>query len=142
MRKGFDFVGVSTVYLCHDGKGNYVLQKRSERCRDEHGRWDCGGGGLEFGVSVEENLKNEIREELGAKVLEMDFLGFRDVHRVHNGEKTHWVALDYRVLVDPASVVNGEPEKFDEVKWFKLAEFPKNLHSQLPIVLENYRGRL
>lgn len=49
MKKGEDYTGVSIVYLCHDGKGRYLLAKRSVNCRDEHGVWDCGGGGLEFG---------------------------------------------------------------------------------------------
>jgi ADP-ribose pyrophosphatase YjhB (NUDIX family) len=142
MRKGFDYVGVTTVTICHDGKGNYVLHKRSNVCRDEHGKWDCGGGGLEFGLSVEENLRKEIKEEYCTDVLELEFLGFRDVHREHNGEKTHWIALDYKVLVDPFKVKIGEPEKAVELGWFKLSEFPKDLHSQFPLFLDNYMGNL
>ncbi|MBI2474503.1 MAG: NUDIX domain-containing protein, partial [Candidatus Taylorbacteria bacterium] len=99
MKKGEDYTGVSVIYLCHDGKGNYLLNKRSANCRDEHGRWDCGGGGLEFGDTVENTLKKEIMEEYGVEVLGSEFLGFRDVHREHDGMKTHWIALDYKVLV-------------------------------------------
>lgn len=49
MRQGFDYIGVTTVFYCHDGKGNLLLHKRSQTCRDEKGRWDCGGGALKFG---------------------------------------------------------------------------------------------
>lgn len=142
MQKGFDYVGVSTVYFCHDGQGNYVLQKRSERCRDEHGKWDCGGGGLEFGLPVEENLRKEIMEEFGATILNIEFLGVRDVHREHLGRQTHWIALDYKVEVDPQSVINAEPDKIDQIGWFKLDSLPEGLHSQLPVFLEKHRHKL
>ena len=70
MIKGVDYPGVTVVFLCHDGKGNYLLGKRSKNCRDEQGRWDSGGGGLDLGSSVEETLKREIKEEYCTKVLE------------------------------------------------------------------------
>ena len=69
------------MYLCHDGKGNVLLNKRSTNCRDEHGAWDCGGGGLEFDDTVENTLKKEIAEEYCTDVLSYNFLGYRDVHR-------------------------------------------------------------
>jgi hypothetical protein len=34
-----------------------LFNKRSENCRDEIGNWDCGGGGLEFGDTVEDTIK-------------------------------------------------------------------------------------
>ena len=72
----------------------------------------------------------------------IEFLGYRDVHRENNGVKTHWIALDFKVLVNKDQARNCEPHKFEEVKWFKLEEFPSPLHSQLPIALEMYEGRL
>jgi len=60
--KGVSFTGITTVFLCHDGKGNLLLGKRSKNTRDEHGRWDVGAGGLKHGQTVEENLKREIKE--------------------------------------------------------------------------------
>jgi len=142
MQKGLDYTGVSVVYFCHDGKGNFLMQKRGKNCRDEHGRWDIGGGGVEFGVPIEENLKNEIKEEYSTEVLGYDFLGFRDVHRENNGKKTHWIALDFKVLVNPDMVKNGEPHKFDEVKWFTLNTLPSPIHSQLGNFLKDYNKKL
>lgn len=142
MIKGVDYTGISIVFFCHDGKGNYLLSKRGKNCRDEHGRWDPGGGGLDFDDKVEDVLKKEIKEEYCADILKFDFLGFRDVHRVHEGKKTHWVALDFKVLVDPRQVKNGEPHKFDEIKWFCLDKLPVPLHSQFPAALKQYKDKL
>ena len=142
MKKGEDYVGVTIVFLCHDGEGNYFLSKRSANCRDEHGRWCPGGGGLEFGDTPENTLRKEIREEYGTEVLDHEFLGFRDVHREHEGKPTHWIALDFKVCIDRAQAHNAEPHKFDDVGWFRLEEFPEPLHSQFPLVLDRYRDRL
>ena len=141
MKKGEDFIGVCVTYFCHDGNGNFLFNKRSKNCRDEIGNWDCGGGGLEFGDTVEDTLKKEIKEEYCTDVLEYEFLGYRDVHREHNGKKTHWVALDFKVKVDPLKVKIGEPHKFDDIGWFDLKLFPNPLHSQLPNFLNLYQNK-
>jgi 8-oxo-dGTP diphosphatase len=142
MKKGEDYTGVTIVYLCHDGEGNILLNKRSTNCRDEHGTWDPGGGGLEFGDTVEDTLRKEITEEYCTDVLDYEHLGYRDVHREHKGKKTHWIALDFKVLIDKAKVKNGEPHKFEEIKWFKLDNLPTPLHSQFPKFLELYKNKI
>lgn len=142
MKKGEDYTGVTIVYLCHDGNGNILLNKRSNNCRDEHGTWDPGGGGLEFGDTVENTLKKEIAEEYCTNVLGYKFLGYRDVHREHNGKKTHWIALDFKVLVDKEKVKNGEPHKFDAIEWFTLKTLPTPLHSQFPNFLNLYKEKI
>lgn len=142
MKKGEDYTGISVVYLCHDGRGKYLLAKRSVNCRDEHGMWDCGGGGLEFGDTVLNTLQKEIAEEYCTDIISSEFLGYRDVHREHNGKKTHWVALDFLVQVDPVKVKNGEPHKFDDIGWFTIDSFPKDLHSQLPNFLSLYQSKI
>jgi ADP-ribose pyrophosphatase YjhB (NUDIX family) len=143
MKPGINYVGVCVVYLCHDGQGNFVMNKRGEKCRDEVGKWDCGGGKLELHENIEDRLKAEIKEEYGAEVLKYERLGFTDVHRVHEDQKTHWISLDYKVLVNKEQVHNAEPYKLDEVKWFKWLEIPEDneLHSALPAWLKKYKDK-
>ncbi|MFH1211853.1 MAG: NUDIX domain-containing protein [Candidatus Woesearchaeota archaeon] len=142
MIAGVDYIGVSIVFACHDGKGNYLLHKRSDNCRDEHGRWDCGSGELEFGENVADTLKKEIKEEFCTDVLDYEFLGFRDVHRTHQGKKTHWIAIDFKVHIDRNKVKNGEPKKFEKLGWFKIGDLPEPRHSQLPEFLDKYESNL
>ena len=141
MKKGLDYTGITIVYLCHDGEGNVLLNKRGVNCRDENGRWDCGGGGLEFGDTVDNTLKKEIFEEYCADVIDYEFLGYRDVHRENDGVKTHWLALDFKVRINQEMVANGEPHKFDAVEWFSLSSLPSPLHSQFPFFLEKYKDQ-
>jgi len=143
MKKGIDCTGVAIVTFCHDGEGNYVFSKRSKKCRDEHERWEnAGGGALEFGETVEETLRREVKEEICADVLNFEFLGHRDVHREHEGKKTHWIALDFKVHVNREQVAIGEPDMSDELRWATIDNVPQPQHSQLHIFMENYRGTL
>jgi len=142
MKKGEDYTGVAVVYFCHDGKGNFLLNKRSANCRDERGTWDIGGGGVEFGDTIEGTLRREIKEEYCTDVISFEFLGYRDVHRVNDGKKTHWIGLDFKVLVDREKAANGEPHKFDAVEWFRLDKLPSPTHPQFPVFLKMYEGRL
>ncbi len=142
MKKGEDYIGVTVSFLCHDGKGRVLLSKRGVNARDEHGRWDCGGGGVELDDTVEHTLRKEIQEEYLTAVLDATFLGFRDVFREQNGRKTHWLSLDYLALVDAEKWGNGEPHKLDDVQWFPFSELPEPMHSQWPLFLKQYRERL
>lgn len=142
MIKGVDYTGVGVVFFCHDGQGNILMAKRSKNCRDEHGRWDIGAGSVDFDEKIEDVLKREIKEEYSTEVLNYEFLGFRDVQRENNGKKTHWVALDFKVLINKNKVKIGEPHKFDEIGWFKLDSLPILVHSQFPKFIELYKDKL
>jgi 8-oxo-dGTP pyrophosphatase MutT (NUDIX family) len=142
MKKGIDYIGVTASYLAHDGKGNYVMTKRGDNCRDEQGCWDFGGGGVDMGDSVEETIIKEVKEELCADIIEMEFLGYRDLFREMSGEKTHWVSFQFLVRVSPEQVKNGEPHKFDDVQWFTLDNLPSPLHSTALPMLEKFDDKL
>jgi 8-oxo-dGTP diphosphatase len=142
MNVGADYPGISISYFCHDGKGNVLLNLRSENCRDECGRWDNGGGGLDLGMTVEETLAKEVKEEYCADILEKEFLGYYEAFREQDGKKTHWLALFFKVRIDPVQARNGEPHKFDDVRWFKFGEFPQPLHSQFMSQYEAFKDKL
>jgi 8-oxo-dGTP diphosphatase len=142
MKQGIDYIGNSVVYFCHDGKGKVLMAKRSANARDEQGRWDIGGGEINFDNTVENTLRKEIKEEYNADVLSFEFLGFRDVHREHNEARTHWIALDFKVLIDRAQVKNNERHKFDDIGWFTVDTLPTPTHSQFPEFLEKYKDKL
>jgi 8-oxo-dGTP pyrophosphatase MutT (NUDIX family) len=143
MKKGIDFTGIGACYFCHNGKGQFVMAQRSQNSRDERGVWDIGAGSVELGETVEQTLIREIKEEYCTDVISFELLGYRDVFRQdQDGNKTHWLAIDFKVLVKEELVKIGEPHKFDNIGWFTVNTLPKEIHSQLPKFLEKYKSKL
>lgn len=129
LKKGVDFIGVTCVFFCHDGKGNLLMHKRSNKCRDEIGRWDTGSGSLEFGETPEQGVIREIQEEYCVKAKKLQFFGARNVLRKNGATNTHWIAFLFVAQVDPKKVKIGEPDKMEELAWFRSSKLPKPLHS-------------
>ena len=129
--RGVDYIGVTVTFVIHDGKGNFLLQKRSQNTRDEKGKWDVGGGALEFGEEWSDAVTREVKEELTASPKKIVFLKAFNALRKNNGVNTHWIALVHSVLVDPSEVKIGEPNKIDEIGWFNLNNLPNPLHSKI-----------
>ncbi len=143
MEKGL--IRISVIAICHDGAGNYLIGKRSAQCRDEQGKWEpVGGGGLKFGETIEDAARREIKEEGSAEVKKLEFLGYRDVFREQNAQPTHWVAFDFRALINPRDAKINEPHKCDEQRWVTIDELSgmPDLHSQFPAFLEKYKESL
>jgi 8-oxo-dGTP diphosphatase len=141
--KGVSFTGITTVFFCHDGQGKLFLTKRSKKTRDEHGRWDPGGGGLKHGQAIEDNLRRELKEEYNAEALKLDFLGYIDAFRkTPEGLPTHWLAMCFAVQIDPNQVKINEPEMVDDYGWFPLDNLPSPLHSQFGIMIEKHGSKL
>jgi 8-oxo-dGTP diphosphatase len=139
MNPGIDYVGISTPFYCPDGQGRFLLHKRSTKTRDEHGTWDSGAGKLELGLTPEQNVLKEILEEYGCEGEILEALPYYSIFREWNGQKTHWLALPFFVKVNPSQVLNNEPDKIDEIGWFKLSEFPEPLHPALSRAVKERR---
>jgi ADP-ribose pyrophosphatase YjhB (NUDIX family) len=143
LHKGTSFTGAGTVFFCHDGKGKFLMSKRSQKCRDEKGRWEIAGGGLKWGITAEDNIKREVAEEFAANAQKIDFMGYRDVFReLDDGTPTHWVMLDFAVQVDPNDVKLNEPDMADELGWFTVANQPEPVHSQHQAFMKKYQKEI
>src|SRR3990170_7394617 len=91
LKPGIDYIGISTPFYCNNGKGVFVLHKRSKGCRDEQGRWDCGSGQLELGEDPTESVLREVKEEYGCKGTVQEQMPAHIIVRKHNDRKTHWL---------------------------------------------------
>lgn len=129
LKIGIDYVGIATTFYCHDGKGNFLFHKRTKNSRDEQGAWDSGGGKLEHGLTLVQNVLKEVEEEYGVKGKITEELPRYEIFRIHEGHKTHWIAFPYIIKVNPKKVRNMEPHKIEELGWFRLNNLPKPLHS-------------
>ena len=138
MVPGIDYVGISTPFYCNDGKGNFLMHKRSELCRDEHGKWDFGGGQLEFGQDIAESVLREVLEEYGCKGEIQEQLPPHSIMREQNRVQTHWVVIPFFIRVNPEDIIHKEPEKKLELGWFRLDKLPSPLHSGVQLTMSKY----
>ena len=92
-RPGIDYIGISVPFYCNDGNGNFLVHRRSDQARDEHGRWDFGGGRLDFGEEVEDGVLREVMEEFGVEGEIQEQVPAHSILRNQDGIRTHWVVV-------------------------------------------------
>jgi len=139
LKPGIDFIGVTTPFFCHDGRGNFLFHQRSKNCRDEKEHWDCGGGLLNFGERPEDSVLREVHEEYGVKGKIDEQLPVYSLFRKSGRRKTHWVVFPFIIRVNRKKVRINEPKKMNALKWSKINKFPKPLHSGVRYEFKNYR---
>ena len=140
-KPGKDYVGITTPFYCIDEEGKILFQKRSNKARDESGRWDPGSGELEKGLTLEENVRKEVKEEVGAEAQTIGRIPPHGIFREDEGEDTHWLAVSFFVKVNRDNVEINEPEKIDELEWAELGEFPQPLHKGFKQTFSEYREK-
>lgn len=91
----------------------------------EAGHWSILGGRLELFETLEECAVREAREEAGVDVRIERLLCVTD-HIVPH-ENSHWVSPAYLGHIHDGDVVNAEPDKAFDVRWFPFDALPPNL---------------
>lgn len=113
-------VGVGVI-VCWDGKFLLCLRKGSHAA----GTWSIPGGHLEFGETIEECAKRELREEMG---IEIDNIRFGAITTdIFKEEGKHyvsvWVVADWVRGGDNCL----EPEKLSDPTWVEFDNMPQPL---------------
>ena len=141
MKKGTDYIGVGVGAVIFNSDGKVFLAKRGREARNESGRWEFPGGGVEFGETLEQALVREVMEEYGIAI-EVQAL-FDVVNHIIPREKQHWVSPTYLCRIKCGTPCIREPNKCDEIGWYNLREIPED---QLTIAsrksLENLRKKM
>ncbi len=123
--------GAGVLFVCRDDNTALFL-KRSQKY-DEPGVWGLPGGGGEAGETPGETAKREVIEELGSFPV-----NFKTIDKIVNKKENNSYIIF--VLSLPMSEklrwkdtiqLNDEHDAFE---WFKLGEFPKDLHSAISVL--------
>lgn len=75
---GIDYIGLGVGALIFDEQGKLLLTKRGPKAKNEVGKWEIPGGGVEFGETVEEAVVREIKEELAITISVQEMLQVAD----------------------------------------------------------------
>lgn len=136
MKPGIDYIGVGCGALIMNDKNETLLLKRGTKSKNQAGYWSKPGGAVEFGEKIKDAIRREIKEEFGVDIEFIRFLGFTD-HIVKN-EKQHWLSISYLAKIVRGEPKNMEPDKHDEIAWFKLDNLPEKLTETTSEIIEEY----
>jgi 8-oxo-dGTP pyrophosphatase MutT (NUDIX family) len=140
MIKGIDYPAIFVCGICHDGEGNVLYTHRSEKARDEQGRWNIGAGGtLELGETLEECLSREVKEETDADIKEKEYIGHRELFREKDGIESHWIGHYFKVLVDRKQIKIME-DVFDGMLWQSFHDMPTPMISHYDQTYELFKS--
>lgn len=104
----------------HNNK--YLLTKRNQEGDKYHGKWQLPGGGLEFGESLEECLKREVKEETGLEIENTQL-----IPHIHSEVRDGWHGVLIAFLCTPKTpdqqvVLDSEASEYG---WFTVEEIEK-----------------
>lgn len=140
MKKGVNYLGVSAGAMIFNNKGELFLSKRSQGAKNERGCWETPGGSVDFGETLEQAAKREIKEEYGVDIEIIEQFPTTD-HVIPN-ENQHWVATTFLAKVkDEQTPKIMESHKCDEIGWFPLNRLPQPLSIITKLDLEEYHKR-
>lgn len=121
---GYSYPRVGIGVLIFNSSNQLLLGKRI----NVHGSntWGPAGGHLEWGKTFEACAVRETYEETGLEVVNPQLVGV--TNDVFENEEKHYVSIFMKVVCSSTQVVvNKEPHKIDEWKWFDIEQLPENL---------------
>ncbi len=137
LKPGKDYIGMGAGVMILDEKNEKILlMKRGNKCKNEAGYWSEPGGEVEFGETIVESMKREMKEELNVEVKIWGCSVYVD--HIIEVESQHWVSVS---LI--GNISRGEPEimevtKCSEIKWFELEKLPEKITQATKEPIENY----
>ncbi len=105
------------------------------------GEWSFPGGHLEFGETVFETAKREVKEETNLDIEEFDLVSVCDEMRYIKTDNKHYLNLGVLGKYVGGEPKVMEPEKCEEWKWFSPDALPENLFEATAYTLRNYRDK-
>lgn len=122
MKRGVDYIGVGVgAAIIKDGK--LLITLRSKGAKNERGKWEIPGGSVEFGETLEQALKREIKEELNIKIEVRELLGVCD--HIIPADKQHWVSPTFICKIKSGEPKILEQNKCDAIGWFTIKDAEK-----------------
>jgi 8-oxo-dGTP diphosphatase len=113
--------------------GNIILLKRKE----SHGRgtWCPPGGHLEWGESLEDCAKREVKEESGCQIKNIEFLAV--TNDFFQKENKHYLTVFMVADYASGNLAVCEKDKASDIKWFKKESLPRPLFLPLDNLLKS-----
>ncbi len=110
-----------------------VLLGRRKNCYGD-GTWGLPGGHLEYGESIIECAKREIKEEIGIEVAELKLISVID----NIDERGHYLHVSFLLEQFSGEIRCMEPYFCSEWKFFDISNLPQDLFKPHQRIFQNY----
>ncbi len=127
------------VGICVIRENKFLIGKRL----NSHGSetFSFPGGHMEFGESLEETAKREVKEETGLDVSDIKFLGV--TNDIFEKENKHYITIFVSGKSEDGEPQLLEPHKCEGWNWITLNELPENIFVSLSNFLKSeFREKL
>ena len=109
------------VAIIHDNANRVLIARRADSKQFQPGMFECIGGHLEPGESIEDGLRREVFEEIGAKVkVGQIFDAF-----TYSDEEGYKIEVSYLCTLEPGETPTLNPEDHSEFLWISADEIDK-----------------
>jgi 8-oxo-dGTP diphosphatase len=125
VKRGIDYIGVGVGAIIVDNRGRLFLAHRGIKAKNERGLWEFPGGSVEFGETMADALRREMREEFGIEITVGELLDVVD--HILKEEGQHWVSPTFLCTITSGEPHIMEPEKCAEIGWFHPDAIPQEL---------------
>ncbi len=131
----FPRVGIGV--MIENKKGEILLGLR----QGSHGagEWSFPGGHLEWGETIFETARREVKEETGLDVYKFELISVFDELRYLESEGKHYLGIGVKAVYNGGDPKVMEEEKFKEWDWFAVDQLPKRLFEGTEIMLKNFK---
>lgn len=135
--KKYPRVGIGVMIQNEKGEVLLGLRKGSHGA----GEWSFPGGHLEWGETIFETAKREVKEETGLDIDEFELISVADEMRYIKTDDKHYLNIGIRAICKGGEPKNMEPEKCEGWDWFSLDHLPKRLFEGTELVIRNFKNR-
>ncbi|WP_105614627.1 NUDIX hydrolase [Vallitalea okinawensis] len=118
-------------------KEDEVLLLRRYNTGYEDGNYSVVAGHVDGNEDFITAMIREAKEEAGITIERQNMIPVQVMHR----KKDHEERIDYFLVANQwqGDIVNMEPNKCDELKWFNVKDLPKNIIPYIKWGLDNYQ---
>jgi len=104
------------------------------------GEWSFPGGHLEFGETIFETAKREVKEETGLEVNKFKLISVADEMRYIKSDGKHYLNIGLKTEYKNGEPKLMEPNRCKEWRWFSLDNLPNKLFEGTRLMIKNFKA--
>jgi 8-oxo-dGTP diphosphatase len=121
-------------------RNDQVLLLKRQNTGFEDGKWSVVAGRIDGKEEVKSAAIREAKEEAGVDIDPNDIEIIGVTHR--NNNSSEWIDFYLKVHEWNGNIINAEPYKCEELKWFNLDELPENMISYVRKAVEKNNNEM